>query len=54
MKIIFCIIGAYIGFIVGDWSNAEDQEENLVGQAELGVEVSLMGDNALKSELVIP
>lgn len=32
----------------------EDQEENLVGQAELGVEVSLMGDNALKAELEIP
>lgn len=32
----------------------EDQEENLVGQAELGVAVSLMGDNALKAELEIP
>jgi len=32
----------------------EDQEENLVGEAELGVEVNLMGDDALKSELVIP
>ncbi len=32
----------------------EDQEENLVGQAELGVEVSLMRDNALKAELEIP
>ncbi len=32
----------------------EDQERNLVGQAELGVVVSLMGDDALKSELVIP
>ena len=32
----------------------EDQEKNLVGEAELGVEISLMGDDALKSELVIP
>ena len=32
----------------------EDQEQNLVGEAELGVEVNLMGDDALKSELVIP
>lgn len=32
----------------------EDQEKNLVGKAELGVEVSLMGDDALKSEFVIP
>ena len=32
----------------------EDQEKNLVGEAELGAEVSLMGDDALKSELVIP
>ena len=32
----------------------EDQEENLVGEAELGAEVNLMGDDALKSELVIP
>jgi len=32
----------------------EDQEKNLVGDAELGAEVNLMGDDALKSELVIP
>jgi len=32
----------------------EDQEKNLVGEAELGAEVNLMGDDALKSELVIP
>jgi hypothetical protein len=32
----------------------EDQEQNLVGEAELGAEVNLMGDDALKSELVIP
>ncbi|RKZ47069.1 MAG: hypothetical protein DRQ58_07440 [Gammaproteobacteria bacterium] len=32
----------------------EDQEQNLVGEAELGTEVSLMGDDALKAELEIP
>jgi len=32
----------------------EDQEKNLVAEAELGAEVNLMGDDALKSELVIP
>ena len=32
----------------------EDQERNLVGGAEPGAEVSLMGDDALKAELVIP
>ena len=32
----------------------EDQEQNLVGEAELGAEVNLMGDDALKAELVIP
>ena len=32
----------------------EDQERNLVGEAGLGEEISLMGDEALKAELVIP
>ncbi|MCK5667753.1 MAG: DUF3999 family protein, partial [Gammaproteobacteria bacterium] len=32
----------------------EDQERNLVGEAGLGAEISLMGDEALKAELVIP
>jgi len=32
----------------------KDQEKNLVGEAELGTEINLMGDDALKSELVIP
>ncbi len=24
MKILFCFIGAYVGYIIGDWSNAEE------------------------------